>query len=317
MTEHPLLPPLDEASEPIVVPPKPPPHALFPWLAALGFLVLAGAIFYVWEYPNTRRETAEQAAALRAIEQRLSDMDGRLNHLEQRPTVDLGKLTARMDGLDAKLADQGQFASRLDTVSARIELLAARDQTSLDANKRQLETLASRVSAQEASAGNSAGSVEVLTKRFDRVMKLQEASLAFSAGRPIGDLPNAPQALARFAHSAPPTEAQLRLQFPQAEQTALAAEQPDIRDAPFVNCVWERAQGLVTIRQGDNVVVGNSSAAALSRAKAALDAGDLAGAVNAVETLKGQPGQAMAGWLTEAKALLDARAALADMAGQA
>lgn len=273
------------------------------------------------------QEVAGNAAAIHAVEQRLGELDGRLNRLEQRPTIDVGKITARMDGIDAKiadqaklnaridsidakLADQAQIASRLDTLSGRIEFLSARDQTGIDAAKKQLETVAARVTAQESNAATLA----TMTKRLDQVRKLQDAALAFAAGRPVGELPGAPEALARYAHTAPPTEAQLRLRFPEAEQVALAAKQPDEADAPLVSRAWQRAQGLITIRQGGNVVVGNTSSTALSQAKAALDAGDLAGAVNAVETLKGPPAQAMASWLADAKGLIAARAALADMA---
>ena len=65
------------------------------------------------------------------------------------------------------------------------------------------------------------------------------------------------------------------------------------------------------------MVVGNPASVILSRAQAALDAGDLAGAIVAIETLKGQPERAMADWLADAKALEEARAALAQMAAQA
>lgn len=219
-------------------------------------------------------------------------------------------LSKRIDGIDAKLSDQAQIASRLDTVSGRIESLSGRYQTAIDANKKQLDTLAGRVATQE----SNASTLSTVTNRLDQVTRLQEAALAFAAGRPIGELPGAPDVLSRFAHAAPPTEAQLRLQFPQAEQAALAAKQPEEKNAPLLNRAWERAQGLVTIRQGDDVVVGNTSSTALSQAKAALDVGDIAGAVNALDTLKGPPGQAMANWLADAKAFLGARAALADMA---
>jgi hypothetical protein len=156
-----------------------------------------------------------------------------------------------------------------------------------------------------------------MAKRLSRIAKLQEASFALASGRPIGDLPNAPEALTRYAHAAPPTETQLHLRFLHDEQAAVAAKQPDDSDGPFVDRVWERAQGLITIRRGDDVVVGNPTAVALSRAQAALETGDLTGAVSAVDALKGKPGQAMAGWLADAKALLGARSALAAMADQA
>jgi hypothetical protein len=312
MTDQPLLPPPDEMAEPLAVAPVPARHNLVPWLYGLGFLILAAAIFYLWQYPNVPNEAVGDASATHALEQHLADIDDRLTRLEARPTADLGKITARVDALDGRIVDQTRLVSRLDTLSGRIESLSGRDQTGLDATKQQLDALTKRVAAVEANAV----SLDAVTKRLNRIARLQEASFALSYGQPLGELPNAPEALARYAHAAPPTEAQLRLRFPRAEQASLAAKQTGASDGPFIDRVWERAQGLITIRRGDDVVVGDPSAVALSRARNALDAGDLTGAVAAIETLKGAPGKAMASWLADAKAVLSARSALTDMANQ-
>jgi hypothetical protein len=279
----------------------------------LGFLVLAAAIFYLWQYPSTPSESANDRSAIQAVAQRLADIDTRLNNLEQRPTADISKIAARLDALEGRVADQTRLAARMDTLSGRIESLSGRDQSDVDLAKQQVGALASRVAALEANTTSG----EAVTRRLNRLARLEEASLALAAGRAIGDVPDAPASLARYAHAPPPTEADLRLRFPQAELAALAARQPDQNDAPFLDRVWDRAQGLVTIRRGGNVVVGNPSAVVLTRAKTAIDAGDLAGAVAAVESLKGPPGQAMSAWLSDAKALLEARTALAQLAAQA
>jgi hypothetical protein len=313
MTESPLLPPPDLPPEATAPAPKPPGRDPVPWLYGLGFVVLAAAILYLWQYPSTPAGPDSNAAAIQAVEQRLTDIDGRLTRLEQRPTADLGKITARLDALDGRTADQTQLTTRLDALSGRIESQSGRNQTGIDATRDQISALSTRVAAIEA---NSSG-IEPLTRRLNRIARLQEASLALAAGRAVGDVPDAPDALARYAHAPPPTEAGLRLRFPQAERIALAAHQPDDGDAPFLGRVWDRAQSLVTIRRGEEVVVGNPASVILNRAQTAIDAGDLAGAVAAVESLRGTPGQAMASWLSDAKALLDARAALAQLAAQA
>ena len=359
MTEQSLLPSAGEASG-NHAPPKPARQSPYPWLYGLGFVILAAAIYYTWQNPRKPDDTAAVASAIHTIEQHLpetdarltrleqhlSDTDGRLARLEQRPTQDVGKITSRLDALESRLADQVQFASRLDTVSGRIESLAARDQTGFDATKQRIDTLddatkrridaltdltkqridgltdstkqridglTTRVSGAE----TNTEALEAINKRLTRLARLQEASLSLASGRPIGDVPGAPEAIARYARIAPPTEARLRLSFPSAEQAALAAPSPEVSAAPFVDRVWDRAQGLVTVRKGDDVVVGNTSATIIGHAQLALEAGDLAGAVQALETLKGPAGQAMAGWLAEAKALLNARSALTAMAGQA
>ncbi|HEY4043601.1 MAG TPA: mitofilin family membrane protein [Rhodopila sp.] len=309
-------------------------YRIIPWLYALGFVLLAAAIIYLWQYPGMPGESVDEVQALHAIGQHLDEVDARVSRLEQRPPPDLSKITApadalksnidaldskvaaldsKIDTMASKVADQTQVASRLDALSGRIESLSGRDQTGIDATKRQADALASRVASLEAHAAN----VEALDKRLSRVAKLQDAALALASGRPVGDLPDAPPALARYAHTAPPTEAQLLLRFHGAEQAALAAPQPDASNTPFLARVWDRAQDLITVRRGDDVVVGNSTATTLTQAQSALDAGDLAGAVAAVESLKGPPGQAMAGWLEDARGLLSARTALGQLAAQA
>ena len=257
--------------------------------------------------------TEPDVSAIQAAEQRIAAIDSRLTRLEQRPAPDLGKITARVDAIDGRVVDQTHLASQVDTLSGRIQSLSSRDQTGLDATRQQLQTLASRVAAVASDAGN----LDAVTKRLDLLARVQQASIALAEGQPLGELPNAPEALSRFAHAAPPTEAQLRLLFPRDEQAALAAKQPEQSNAPFVSRVWDRAQGLITIRRGDDVVVGDPSATILNHARAALDAGDVAGAANFVESLKGPQGQAMADWLQKARALLDARSALATLADKA
>lgn len=312
MTEQPLLQPPDEVQEPLVRTPKNPQRDLIPWLYGIGFLVLAVAIFYIWQYPSTSVETASDGSAIQKVEQQQSDIESRIKQLEQRSAPDLTKIVARLDALDGQVADSAQFSSRLDTLTSQIKSMASRDQVGLDAASHRIDLLTSRMTAFE----SNAGSLGAISKRLNRIAKLQEASIALAAGRPIGDFPEAPEALARFAHATPPTEAQLRLRFSHDEQAALKVEQPSDGALPFIDRVWDRAQGLITIRRGDDIVVGNAAATILSHALVALDAGDIAGAVDAVDALKGQPAQAMASWLTDAKALLAARSALAEMADQ-
>jgi hypothetical protein len=330
MTDQTLLPPPDPPSEPLVTPPNPPRRNFVPWLYGLGFLILAAAIFYLWQYPSMPGEPPHEASEFQTIADRLAEIQtrlgrleqrepalaetaSRLSRLEQRPAPDLGEITARVDALEGRVADQTQLASRLDTLSGRIESLSGRDQSGIDATKQQIGALTTHITALESNAGN----LEAVTKRLNRIARLQEASFALASGRPIGDLPEAPEALARYSHAAPPTEADLRLRFPHAEEAALAADRPNEGNQPFIGRVWERAQTLVTIRRGDEVVVGNPAAVILNRARTALDAGDVVGAVAAVETLSGRPEQAMANWLADARALVDARSALAKMATQA
>jgi hypothetical protein len=283
-------------------------------LYALGFLVLAAAILGVWLFPKMPAANQGQVSEIRSIEQRLDAFDSRLGRLEQQPAppsaADLGKISARLDVLEARVSDQTQLSTRLDGLSARIESLSGRDQTALDAIKRQVDGIASQVSNQE----KAVAGVDAVSARVTRIARIHAAQLALAAGQPLGTIPNAPPALARYADAAPPTEAQLRLAFPQIERAALTLAQPVKSNDPFLDRAWERAQALITVRQGDQVVVGNASAVQLDQARAALDAGDLAAAVKSVSAAGPGVQKIASDWLTQAKSLLDARTALADLA---
>jgi hypothetical protein len=78
--------------------------------------------------------------------------------------------------------------------------------------------------------------------------------------------------------------------------------------------MWLHIRSLVTIRDGEKVLVGAPAATVLAQAQGRLDAGDVGGAVAALGQLDGPAAQAIAGWKDQAQALLDARAALAKMA---
>ncbi len=103
MTEQTLLPPPDPPAASVTAP-TPARRNVVPWFYALGFLILASAIFYLWQYPGTQGENTGEASALHELDQRLADIGARLDHLEQRPPPDLGKLTARVDALEQRAA---------------------------------------------------------------------------------------------------------------------------------------------------------------------------------------------------------------------
>jgi len=262
---------------------------------------------------------------LAALENRagpdLRPLDSRLMALEQRPAPDTGPLTTRVDALAGRQDALSARAQAIETaLTARTEAveakLAAAEQTAI-----RLAAMAARIEALEkrlATAETVTGQVPALAARSARLARLQAAQTALEDGKPLGEIPDAPPALARFATAAPPTEAALRLSFPAAARAAMEASAPaPSSDAPLADRLWSRAQSLVTVRQGDKVLVGDPAAGSIGKARRALEAGDLAGTVAALGELQGPAAQAVAAWRAQASALLEARAALSALAGKA
>jgi hypothetical protein len=303
-----------------------------PWFYGLGFIVLAVAIGYLWRFPPEPSAPVQPQPQMQALDQQAHALQARVASLEQRPTpvpnTDIAPLAARMAALEQRLpADLSaritaleqksggdrQVAGRLDALAAQVDAANAQAKAGVAELGRRLDADEARLAAVEKAAGGLAA----LTERASAVARIQAAQAALAAGQKLGAIPGAPPALARYADAAPPTEAGLRLAFPAAAKAAREVSRPDTGGKPFLARVWGQAQALVMVRQGDHVLVGDADAGVLARAQAALDAGDLTGAVAAVGSLQGKPADAMAAWLADAKALLAARAALAAMAEHA
>jgi hypothetical protein len=75
-----------------------------------------------------------------------------------------------------------------------------------------------------------------------------------------------------------------------------------------------RLSGLVTVRRGDEMLMGDAAALEIDRARRALEAGDLEGALTRLARLSPPAREAMRGWISQAEALVAARAALRTLA---
>lgn len=279
-----------------VAPPSPvSQHPTTPLWATVGLgIVLIGGLVWVWQdraAPDTTM-ISDLQASLKAAQQRIAA-------LEQRPTappVD----TSRIAALEKTVAE---LANRPAPAAPDVAGAVASASAALTAR---IETLDSKL--QQDMADTQA--------RAEQATRLRAATAALEAGKPLGDLPGAPPALAQFARTAPPTEPALRLSFNSYASDAEAASQPSAEGHSFSERMWMRAQTLVTVRQGNHVLVGAPAAATLAVARGKLDAGDLAGAVAAMAPLDPAATTAMAPWTRDTKALIDARAALAAMAAK-
>lgn len=269
----------------------------------------------------TGQPAATASADLAPLTARLDAIEARVAAMAARPAgtpsaataavhgaggLDLQSLSARLDGLQQQLTEQAGDAGKLEALQAQVAALSAHNPADLSS---QLDAVEHRVGELAANQTKLAGS-------SDRAARLAQVEIALGAGRPLGSIPNAPPALAKFATAAPPTEAGLRLAFTVASQQASQVSLPDTEGKPFFDRVLARLQDfrLITVRQGDHVVIGNSTAATLAHARVLLAVGDLSGAIKAVATLTGPPAAKMAPWLADATALQAAREALASLA---
>ena len=277
-TEVKALPAPVPVAAPVVVQPR---RLFWPVAFTLGFLALAGGEGYLWYNAQAHRADPTELAVLRA----------------------------QMDDLRAA---QARAAPAPDSVTVQADLA------------QKYVVLAAQLSAVQAQAAADHGALSVmqsnaadlgnLTQRMKLLNALGSARLALDAGQPLGQIPNAPPALAQFATTAPPTEAQLREDFPAEARVAKEASLSGTGQIGFWARTRLRLEGFMTISDGNQVIFGPPAAAALNTAGQDLDNGDLAGAVAALQDLGPEAKAAMAGWLDQAQALLAARAALVTMA---
>lgn len=324
-----------------------------PLLFGLGVIVLLAAVVYLWQHPLQRPQPQSLSATAPAAVQpsqppsEISDIDARLQALSRRleavehrtppEAADTHNLESRIAALEQRATEvpavvsggEQASAKMLQALTARLEALERQQKTLADelaamssAFNQRLDSVESRLAAAEqvgqALAKQKQNAIEA--DRALRMARIAAAGVALQLGLPLGEIPGAPPALARFAASPPPTEAALRASFVQAARAAqeAASHAPGPAAArSFWQQLWQRLGAWVTVRQGGRVILGDPTEAIIADAEAALMAGDLAQALKLVQSLQGPPAEAFAAWRAQAEALLAAREALSGMAAGA
>jgi hypothetical protein len=276
--------------------------------------------------PQAAPPATGAAPDLGDLPKQLADLSARVDALANRP-AQAAAAAPDNSAAQQQLADIAQSQQKLDQAmaaqAARLDQLQATDKGALDnlssqvnqvqaQEKDVLATLDNRVGTLEKGAGKVLGTAS----RAEQMTRVQAAEVALLAGQKLGDIPGAPPALARFADKAPPTDAELRESFPTYAEKARAVSEPELANKSFLVRSWLRLQESVTVRQGDDVLVGDPASGVLADAQARVQNDDLTGAVKALHHLKGPAANAVQGWVDQAQALIDARAALAAMAAQ-
>lgn len=229
----------------------------------------------------------------------LTPLEDRLTALETTPPrpVDLAPLEARMADLEARLASA--TPGNPEAITAKIEAeVAARMQ---------------KVTAETDRLRNEAEALQARAAERAALLTLQGA-MASGLGLPKAiagtEMLTLPAPLAAWA-KAPVTHAALRDSFPEAARAALAAAR-----------AAEQAQGSTTERlttflmnqtgaRSTTAREGDDPDAVLSRMEAAVNAGDLPGALALRPALPEAAQAPLAEWAAQAEALLAAETALA------
>ena len=270
-------------------------------------------------------------AVLEAAEQRLGaqeqalaalsrQLPAALNMLDQR---DQARERAVREALEAARAEtaralealRAEALQREDAARQVLEQAAAdsrRMQEALGAEIRRVteaSAAATRTAQEEAARRIAAIEARVAEaqRRGERIAAVAAARALLDAGRPLAPaLPRlgdaVPAELQRFAQAAPPTDSALRVRFEDAVREARARVTP----ADTLG----RLSSVLTIRRGEEVVFGDAAEAVIERARRALDAADLEGALAQVATLPEGTRNALRPWTEDAQALLAARGAL-------
>jgi uroporphyrinogen-III synthase len=121
-------------------------------------------------------------------------------------------------------------------------------------------------------------------------------------------------ALQPYAQAGVPSRASLAASFPAVAKAALA---DDLADDSFGERVLGKIKSIVSLRRVGADVEGDAVEAKLARAEAALNAGDVAKAVDLVKSLPPQTSKATAAWLARADTHLAAKRAVDQLAGYA
>jgi hypothetical protein len=116
------------------------------------------------------------------------------------------------------------------------------------------------------------------------------------------------------ATSGVPSRAALAAEFPAVARVALA---DDLADDSFGERLLGKVRNLVSLRRVGADVAGETTEARLARAEAALDAGDVAKAVDLVKSLPPVTAKATSAWLARADAHLAARRSVDQLAAHA
>jgi hypothetical protein len=255
---------------------------------------------------NDAANAAEQATdQLGPIGEQLEALSARIEEIAARPAP------AGLDGasLDAELS---RFRSELSAAvdDARAQITAAQEEAAAIAREAD-EEAAARVAAAAEEAVATRAAADAAAAAAARQAALTRILAALESGEPFEDQLSGladteiPAALSAPAADGVPTLTELVDSFPEAAREALDAS---IR-AGLDGDALDRFTAFLRVQTGARSLeprAGDDPDAVLSRAEAALRAGDLPATLAELSTLPEAGQAAMAGWIQSARTRLDA-----------
>jgi uroporphyrinogen-III synthase len=240
-------------------------------------------------------------AQAEAARQELERLAGRLGAVEQQFAAGQEQTTGVSDKVVALTSQVGALSTRVDVLGDSVEKL--RNQVAASEDRR-----------------TRAATLALSVPQLDTALETgQPFEQVLDGLRALGaDDPAVLEAVKRLdtAASGVPSLPELRSSFERvANDIVHAAQAPD--GGSLIDQAAGNLMRLVTVRPVGADVEGDSAAARVARAEAALAKGDLAAAVAEVEGLDGAAAAAAAPWLAEAHKRLAAQAALAALQDQA
>ena len=256
---------------------------------------------------------------LEAIEETIADLDEKTG----RTAFDM--LAEELEGLKSRyteLADEPGRITDADVTEKTAELTAANSQL-----HQTMAALQARLELLENSVQQDALSREKTGLGRSLVVAVGQLQQTVLSGRPYVEPLATVAALAKKnekftaailtltpkAKNGVDTQRTLSDQFPSVARTVMKADKKD--GDGFLQRTWHRVGSLITIRRVGEVD-GEETDAILARAERRLIAGELAAAIELMESLRGPASVAAQPWLDRAKIRLRAEHALADLQNQ-
>ncbi|SDG30266.1 inner membrane protein [Limimonas halophila] len=300
------------------------------------------------EFTDLQQQVQERVGKL---DQQVQDLAGRevvspsrVEELSQRvesATDEAGELASRLDNATTRLETA---VGRIDSLAERVDTLSGRVQTveNQAADTESVQKLSSRVAAVDeqlagmetlrqrmenranveevarTAAASQVARIMVVTELRDALRFKAPFEAELQAARDVlpADAPAQAQLekLADRAGEGIPTREQLAARYNDAARDAVGAAASG-EDGGLLGGVLRRLNNVISVRPVEPDAGGSGPTGILARAQAQLEAGDLEGAVTALEKLSGKPAEAMAPWLADARARVAANEAVAALGG--